>query len=228
MLLGNKPIGSCVYMGGVPAVLEKFCWSWGQLVQCNAEMLCKPGEYVHYERATFSDHAPARNGLVKSFKGDFLLMLDTDHQFEPDLCVRMRTLMQSFNLDVLTGVYCYKSAPHVPLLYAETEVGYQPVAKWDGDFRLFQIDSAGAGCLMVNRTVFDRIKRELKQEPFDRIHPFSEDHSFFRRCKQLDIDVWFDPKIEAKHLNIQAVGLDDFRRHSVPLGKRIETMKGIA
>lgn len=221
MLLGNQPIGTVAFMGGVPAVLTSFWWSCIQLVQCVSETCCNPGEYVHYDRATFSDHAPARNGLVANMQGDWILMLDTDHAFDPDILARMLKRFNDHALDVLVGVYCYKAPPHAPLIFHDTGDGQMHlIANWDRE-GLVRIDSAGAGCLLVRRTVFDRIKREIGGGPFDREGAYSEDHSFFRKCQRLGIEAYADTRIECNHLRTQPVTLDDFRKQNVPLGERL-------
>ena len=228
MLQGKLTLGTVAYMGGVMALPEKFCWSWGQMIQYNTEYLCQQGEIVHYDRATASFHSYARNELVKRFHGDWLLMLDTDHSFEPDLVVRMDNIMNRHDIDVLTGLYQYKSAPHAPVLYWHDEPGmaYSPLGGWDKDkgIQAIECKSAGAGCLMVRRSVYERIENELDEGPFDIIHPFSEDHSFFRRLEKLDIKAYFAPEIHSYHLAISEITLDDYDTNAVSLGDRSEAI----
>ena len=112
MLLGRKAIGTVAYMGGLPAVLEAFTWSWGQMIQYNQEVFCEGSEYIHYERTTISDHAPARNNLVTKFVGDWLIQMDTDHQFEPDIVARMVKLANLHELDVLRTPFIESRMTH--------------------------------------------------------------------------------------------------------------------
>jgi len=221
---GNKPIGTAAYLGGVFAVPEVFCWSWGQMVQYNAEYLCEPGQFVHYERAKASYHTFARNTLVDLIKGDWLLMLDTDHQFEPDIVARMLSLLDNLKIDVLTGLYCYKSPPYAPVLYqSNTKLDcFEPIVDWDQQVKCFEIASAGAGCLMVRKSVFDRIKDELHESPFDVSHPFSEDHSFFRRLQKLGIKAYCAPNIESHHLQIKPISYSEMDKASLNISKRQE------
>jgi hypothetical protein len=210
MVRGNKAIGTVAYLGGLMSLPEKFCWSWGQMIQYNTEYLCNPGSYVHYDRATASFHSFARNELAKNFLGDWLLMFDTDHSFEPDIVARMLHRMNTCDLQVLVGVYVYKNPPYSPVLYQYNDKDeIMPLAKWDESVDVFQIGSSGGGCLMVKREVFNRIERELKCMPFDIEHPYGEDHSFFRRLKKLGIEAFCCPKIEAKHLAIKELSWQD-------------------
>lgn len=213
MLLGRKALGTVAYLGGLPALLEPFAWSFAQLVQFNEEFLADDRHYVHYDRARISDHGPARNQLVATFLGEWLLQLDTDHQFEPDLVARLLRLADEHGIDVLAGVYQLKSPPHVPVLYQWVQVAgqpaLQPLATWPDDVRLLEIGSAGGGCLWVRRCVFDRIVRELGDQPFDRIGGYSEDHSFFYRCRQLGIKAYAAMHVHAAHLRVAPVTLAD-------------------
>ena len=208
MLLGKKPIGTVATLLGLPAVLSRWAWDWGQMIAYNSEFLCGPDTYIHYDRSTFSDHAPARNGLAENFVGDWLVQFDTDHQFEPDIVGRLLHFADSAKVDVLSGFYQMKASPFSPVLFEWVDIGgkpgLQPIATWP-DIPVMQIGSAGGGCLFVRRKVFDRIASELKQKPFDHIDEFSEDHSFFLRCKKLGIACWAAPRIRADHLRISGV-----------------------
>lgn len=161
MLIGKKTIGTIAYMGGVMALPEPFVWSWTQMIQYNSEFLENEQERIHYNRATVSYHSFARNSLVDSMQGDWLLMLDTDHQFEPDIALRMLNKMNTYNIDVLAAPYLYKSSPHPPVLYGYDTKKKEKyiIADWDKENNpeIMPIYGAGAGCLMVRKKVFDEI-----------------------------------------------------------------------
>ena len=223
MLMGNKPMGTIAYMGGVHSVHELFCWSISQMVQYNAEYLAAPGQCVHYDHAQVSYHAYARNSLAERMRGDWLLMLDTDHSFDPDLAARMVHRMIRYNLDVLVGIYLYRNPPHFPVLYRwnpEGEGSYEVIGSWDGDPKVFEVGSAGAGCLLVRRSVFDRIRLELGESPFDISPPFSEDHSFFNRLRKLEIKAYCDPTIECNHLAVKSLSLKDYDSSEIQLSPK--------
>lgn len=213
-MLGRKALGTVAYLGGLPAVLERFCWSWGEMIAYNGEFLDDDCHYVHYLRSPISDHAPARNNLVSKFYGDWLLQLDCDHSFEPDIVARLLRLADDAGVDVVSGVYQLKNPPHVLVLYQWVDVGgepgLQPMARWAQDAKLIQIGSAGGGCLFVRRAVFDRISEKYPQVgPFDKIFPFSEDHSFFLRCKELEVKCYAAMHVHCHHLRVSPVTLAD-------------------
>lgn len=228
MLYKKNIIGTIGYMGGLPAVLEPFCWAWGQMIQYNTEYLCNPGEIVHYIKATVSLHFFARNSLVQQMRGDWLLMLDTDHAFEPDIAARMINVMNKNNLQVVTALYRHRAAPGGPVIYQwdKEDKFAMPIADWSKDVEAMQVGSAGAGCLLVKREVFDRIKAELKQEPFTLIEGYGEDHSFFKRCQKLGIDVYALPQIESPHLQITKLKMGDYKINQSVVSKDRTEVKG--
>ena len=213
-MLGRKAIGTVAYMGGVPAVLEPFCWSWGQMVQHNQELFVEGSGYVHYDRAAISDHAPARNSLVARFLGDWLVQMDTDHRFDPDIVARLVRTADLYGLDVLSAVYLQKNAPHLPVVYQWVQTDglpiLQPIARWPDEAEVLQIGSAGGGCLFVRRSVYDRLAEAYPgQGAFDRIHPFSEDHSFFVRCREQGIKCYAAMRVQSEHLRVASVTYSD-------------------
>lgn len=219
MLYGKRILGTVAYMGGVMTIPERFTWSWGQMVQWNSEYFCNPGEIVWYDRATMSYHSAARNSIVDKMRGDWLLMLDTDHSFEPDICARMLNIMDDADIDVLTGIYQYKNPPYAPVVYRKVGDGFATVGDWSDGLTAFEIGSAGGGCLLVRKHVYDRIRDELDEGPFDIDHPYSEDHSFFRRLDKLGIKAYCTPKIQCHHLEVREIGLEDYDRDGVSLSE---------
>lgn len=222
MLLSKKALGSIAYMGGVMSIPEPFVWSWSQMVEFNQDYMCQSNQYVKYYRATVSYHLYARNNIVDNMRGDWVLMLDTDISFDPDLAVRMLSCMNKHKIDVLTGVYNFKSPPHAPLLFTfNNKTGHlAPIGDWTKNAEIYEVGSAGAGCLFVRKSVFDRIKEELKEGPFDIIHPLSEDHSFFSRLKKLKIKAYFNPEIEVHHLAYKHLSMKDYNKDKVHLSKK--------
>ena len=161
---------------------------------------------IHYVTTTTSFHSQARNQIVEKMKGDWVLMLDTDNRFEPDILHRMLARFEKYDLDVLVGLYQFKTRPHSPVLFKwnkETGIPNRVIDYWAQEFDQFHfgpVEVAGAGCLLVRDRVFIRILEELKENPFDIIPPLGEDFSFFKRLQRLDIQAVCDPAIHVEHL----------------------------
>lgn len=204
MLFGSNAIGTIGIMAGVPAVLTAFQRSLVKMVIHSRETLCDAKQHIHYDEAPFSDHGPARNHLVSRFMGQWLLMLDTDHEFEPDLLVRILDRADKHGFDVMTGLYRFKTSPCTPVLYSKNPEGsLAAITRWPRD-AIFPVVAAGAGCLWIRRKVIEAIEA-TGEMPFDRLPGLSEDHSFFRRLDNLGIKTWCDPRIECHHLRVDPV-----------------------
>ena len=86
----------------------------------------------------------------------------------------------------------------------------QPLARWPEDARVLQIGSAGGGCLFVRRSVYDRLAEAYPSHgAFDKLHPFSEDHSFFLRCKEQEIPCYAAMQIHSAHLRVVPTEMGD-------------------
>lgn len=206
-LVFREPIGTIAFMAGTWGIPPNFVRCYGKLIAHAYENCLQPQQFIHLDDEPVSYHALARNALSKRFGGDWLLMLDTDHEFEPDLLARMLRLVQRWDVDVLTAVYRYKVPPYLLNLFwwDEEHQSFCKIAKVDETQPLQEIKCSGAGCLLVRRKVFDRIRAELHEEPFDIIHPWSEDFSFYRRCIKLGIKTYVAPQIYSAHLRVASV-----------------------
>jgi GT2 family glycosyltransferase len=222
LLFGRKPAGTIAYTA-VNFMLESFGWAYTQLLLLSNEY-SPSGTYIHPDHATTSGQINTRNELVTRMQGDWLLQLDSDHDFEPDLAIRMLNLFERHKLDVLVGFYCYKEAPFNPVLfqYVETPDGgeFNGIVDWGSqqegsrkeDIKLLPIGAAGAGCLLVRRAVFDRITQETGRMPFSAPEGYKnnfDDFNFFEHCRRLGIKCWCAPQIEVAHLRITGYGMSD-------------------
>lgn len=209
-LYNKKPIITCgrMFSDNPPS---KFVDSLVELVLYTQAHVCDPDEYVHYEWGPCSWHALGRNTLVENMRGDWLLQLDTDHMFAPDMLKRMfRLIGENPDIKVLSGIYQSKYPPHSPVMGVWKDKRVAPILDWDRRKDLLQVGAVGAGCLLVHRDVFKKITKETGQNPFDIIEGLSEDYSFCWRCKELDIPVWVAPKIQCHHLVQSALSLEDY------------------
>lgn len=134
-------------------------------------------------------------------------MFDTDLSFEPDVACRLVRLLETKQIDVVCGIYSYKKPPHFPVVYMHNPATdkHEIMADWDRKLDLLPIDSAGAGVLLIRRSVCERITNELHESPFDMYPGKGEDHSFFIRLRKLGIQPYCAPHVEADHLEYYGV-----------------------
>lgn len=190
---------------------DKFVDSLTNLMSYSHRTLCGPDEYIHYDYAKCSWHELGRNNLVEGMRGDWLLQLDTDHVFSPDLLTRLLRLADRHGADVISGIYQTKYPPHEPVMGLWTPEGkLAPIVDWPRHAEVIPVGACGAGCLLVRRSVFTRIRTELNELPFS-IHPgLSEDYSFCWRCARLGIPVYVAPNVEAHHIIRSALSVKDY------------------
>lgn len=208
------------YMGQVhEGFMASFVPAWDKLKSTI------PGNY--YFTRGLGPHGMAANQLAAKFKGDWLLMLDTDHIFSDDAFIEMVETFEEFECDVLVGFTQKRQWPYHPVLYkTDFKLTTVPETIFPGKYELspIRIDSSGAACLMVRRNVFELLEHwlELKDnlKPFDIIRPdLGEDSSFFMRVKQAGFQAWCAPWIKFHHLETRVV-TDDMvdRGDKVPPG----------
>lgn len=211
MLKHRMPIGTIAPITGLPSLLSEFFKSYAQMLQFSIEELCGPDQYIHQAFPLHSLHDLARNQLANTMRGEWLLQLDTDHQFEPDLLVRLVNAMTTYDADVVTGLYLHRSPPYGPTLWKFDEDGNKAAFHDWPNGEVLEVDCAGSGCLLVRRRVFDRIWDELGEEPFSRTEfegrdgriVVGEDFAFFRRLQKLGIKTICPTYIECHHLDIR-------------------------
>ena len=207
MLTEHKIVGTIGMMSGIMSVPTPFTRSWGRMLLFSQQAVCQPGEYIHPADTAMSLHDSARNDLVRQMRGDWILMFDTDTEFEPDFAARLVAAMYRHNVDVLSGIYSFKSPPYLPILYMRNPDSnkHEVIQDWDRNADLLQVDAAGGGCLLVRKKVLDRVSKEFNCQPFDRDGGSGEDLSFFRRLGKLHIPVYCAWKIEMMHLAYRSI-----------------------
>lgn len=210
MLVGRTTIGTVAYMGGILSTPEPFTKAWGDMIQYNYEYVLSQNERIQYVKSSVSYHSFARDSLIDQMQGDWILMIDTDVIFEPDVVGLMLNKLEVYNIDVLAGIYPFKGTVHAPVLYGYNKKKKERfiVGDWDDKVDILPMDSAGAGCLMIRKSVVEKIKAK-GESLFAIIEPFSEDISFFQRLKKITITPYFSPHIRLKHLVYDGLTIEE-------------------
>jgi hypothetical protein len=206
-------LGTVAYVASAPFTQERFCFSYAQMVGYNTSHIDTQDRKIYYDRQQISWLPRGRNDIVKSMRGEWVFMLDADLEFDPDVLERMLHIMEKYDTPVLTGLYVHKKYPHFPVLYSHNDQRgvYEIIAKWDEGAEFFQVDAAGAGCLLIKKFVFDLIWEKLNQDPFDVMNKNGEDMSFFNRLREIGVGVYCAPQVRFSHLAINPLEYDDRR-----------------
>lgn len=169
------------------------------------------------ERALIDD---ARNCLVETFlksPTEWMFWMDSDMVFPEDTLVKLFKLVESKNAKMATGIYYQRKGLNYPVLWSRgeeleetgTKTGLNSprskTNKYVGTFVFphhekkepFKVHSAGFGCVLVHRSVFEIMSRPWFQFIKGQC---SEDFYFFVNAQELGFELWAEPTIDLGHL----------------------------
>lgn len=183
----------------------------------------------------------SRNQIVKDFlartDGEWLWFIDTDMGFAPDTVDRLVAAAHPEARPVVGGL-CFAGlrlkSEGAPALYRERygvqptiyewvelpdEVGFRPILGYPKD-TIIQCAATGAACLLIHRTVLEKMRATSGEAWFDPItHPtgkagkprtFSEDMSFCIRLAGVGIPLYVDTSVKTVHEKGMAYLDEDF------------------
>lgn len=174
-----------------------FARSLAQLVRVgDTEVEFRIGTLIPFARDILAGKA-----LQNNF--DFILWLDADMVFSPDLMIRLSSHMTS-GLDLVTGIYHQRRPPYAPVIYRtlrEPETDGERITEQYLDYpkdKLFEIEGCGFGGCMMRTSVIPRIMDEHKAL-FSMMQGVGEDLSFCCRARKSGVRMWADPTIQMGH-----------------------------
>jgi len=157
-----------------------------------------------------------RNRVVKAFldntDSDWLLMIDTDEQLDTEAFDLLCQTAHDKERPVVSALvfaafdaHKYLYPKPVPAIFQDVPEGFLPLFKYDRN-AVFQIDACGTGCLLIHRSVLEKIREMADPHqgkdwcwfwdgPVDG-NWISEDLLFSRRIRQLGFPI---------HVNTAAV-----------------------
>ncbi|MCK9243666.1 MAG: glycosyltransferase [Candidatus Marinimicrobia bacterium] len=169
-----------------------------------------------------------RNSLIRLFLSrkefDYLLLIDSD--IEPPLDCIERLLA----LDCPLASGCYPVWMHRGLRWAlmnkDSDRRYRLLERLPSLTEPFEVDAGGAGCLLIRRDVFEKVKWPwFKWIEFEDGTQESEDVHFFRKCNEAGLRVKVDPKIICNHFKI--MNLVDLMRMAAQLRLQAPKKQGV-
>lgn len=232
-----------------------------QLISFDAQLHARLGDGrggYHGMRYGTGGLVEARNQVAHDFLVDFpdaqwLFWLDTDMGFPPETLELLLAAADPVERPIV-GALCFsqqeietdgmggRRTQPTPVIYdwitVEGQSGY--AVRWDyARDSVLQTHATGSACIVIHRSVFERIKAEFGPVWYDRVpNPstaqlFSEDLSFCVRAGALGIPVHVDTRVRTTHLKQVWVSEELYMRERVALallerGPETSGMKRVA
>lgn len=147
---------------------------------------------------------------------DYVLWLDSDQVFEPDLLERMFKTLREYDLDFLTGIYFRRVAPYSPVLFDRLNYA-DDKASWT-EFRtlpagLFEAGGCGFGCVLMSTDVLMSVQAKF-DTMFQPMKGLGEDLAFCWRARECGYKIMCDPSIEVGHCGQAVINGMFWRAHN--------------
>ena len=173
----------------------------------------KGGHECLFEFVRGYDCASARNNimsLAKELDADYLMMVDSDVTVPRDALVNL----MEHDVDVVMGYYAHRNRENDPTTktnvckrgefnYTNQYHGGELHALADQGRILERIHGGGMGCILIKRTVYDRIPYPW----FDWVNYrdanhslLSEDLYFCELCREWKVKIYCDTRVSCGHL----------------------------
>lgn len=148
----------------------------------------------------------ARNNLARQAiksEADWVLWLDSDMVFGPDLLQRMLKVCTENNIDFLTSICFRRKPPYTPCLFDKlerTERGANYTALLSVPDGRFKVGGCGFAGVLMSTDVLLSVASKFEGRMFEPINGFGEDVAFCWRARQCGYDIWCDSDIELGHV----------------------------
>ena len=157
-----------------------------------------PGSLVYVSRNALSEVA-----ISEGF--DFVLWIDSDMVFEPDLMQRLMARMDEGH-DIVAPICFRRKVPFTPVIYKTIKLGLTPDENIVNGYKdyprdsFFEVDACGFGCVMIRVSALKKVLDEQKAL-FSPLPQFGEDISFCLRAKRSGFKIYCDSSIKVGHIS---------------------------
>ncbi len=162
----------------------------------------------------------ARNELARQAiksEADWVLWLDSDMVFEPDLLKKMLKVCEENDIDFLTGLCFRRKPPYTPTLFDrldKMEHGASYTTIMSVPEGRFKVGGCGFAGVLMSTDVLMSVAARFGGRMFDPLEGFGEDVSFCWRARQCGYEIWCDSDIELGHIGSMVVTREFFEAYS--------------
>ncbi|MBI2982279.1 MAG: hypothetical protein HYY44_08345 [Deltaproteobacteria bacterium] len=150
----------------------------------------------------------ARNYLVEQMlshpmKATHLFFVDADILLPSDALMR---LLEA-NAPIVSGLYHKRIPPHEPMAFTQGKKGIEPIGLKGPHLR--EVEMVGAGCLLIQRKVFEKIPFPWFESRWSKTGHLSEDFHFCRKARKAGFEILVDRKVRPLHIEPMGIGSDE-------------------
>lgn len=147
---------------------------------------------------------------------DYVLWLDSDMTFEPDLMERLMKHMETY--DIVTGLYFRRRPPFTPVIFKRLHLEgdvclFEDYTEYPED-RVFEVEGIGFGCVMMKTEVLLSVFARYKN-CFTMMGRNGEDVSFSMRARNCGYKIWCDPSIKCGHIAYSMVNEGFYKNYKL-------------
>lgn len=160
------------------------------------------------EQTTFARNKIS-NDLINKADVDYVLFVDDDMTFAPDLLVKLL----SRDIDIVSALTFIRRPPHEPSMYNLNNDGtsYDPIFIWHPK-ALVKCDAVGMAATLIKREVFETLRpvSQLHKGLHGFFEGYAEDLNFCRKATDNGHPVYCDTSLLVGHITQSIIGFGDF------------------
>ena len=155
--------------------------------------------------------------LALEKRADWLLFIDSDMTFEPDMLKKLMEDAES-GKDIVTGI-CFRRRPdYNPAIWKKIRPGMPGeaiVETYDDypDNDVFEVEGCGMAAVLIKASILKDVF-ESQQALFAPIPGYGEDVSFCLRARKAGFRLWCDSRIKVGHQARTVVTEETFRAYN--------------
>ena len=154
--------------------------------------------------------------LALEKRADWLLFIDSDMTFEPDMLKKLMEDAES-GKDIVTGI-CFRRRPdYNPAIWKKIRPGMpgEAVVETYDDYPdndVFEVEGCGMAAVLIKASILKDVF-ESQQALFAPIPGYGEDVSFCLRARKAGFRLWCDSRIKIGHIASTTVTEETFRAY---------------
>ena len=133
-------------------------------------------------------------------KVDWVMWLDSDIIYPSNVISKL----MAHNKDMCTGLYFKRTPPYTPCIYKLEDGKLKSYTDYP-EGKLFNVEAAGFGCMLMKASVIQRVYDKFGGCFFPVNGVGGEDLSFIRRAKEVGVEVCCDSSVLCGHIGRQVI-----------------------